>query len=126
MTESHRNITVQVQTDFLEAESEPAAERYVFSYTVTISNTGEIGARLLTRHWVITNADGEVQEVHGEGVVGETPYLKPGSGFRYTSGAILSTPVGTMRGSYQWVDDNGVPFDAPIPLFRLAVPGLLH
>lgn len=126
MDEPRREISVQVQTDFLPGESEPDADRYVFTYTVTIANTGEIGARLLTRHWIITDADGEVREVHGEGVVGETPYLKPGGGFRYTSGAVLTTPVGTMHGTYQWLADDGVPFEASIPLFRLAVPGLLH
>ena len=123
---THREITVQVASDFLAGESEPGENRYVFGYTITLANTGEIGAQLLTRHWIITDADGEVREVHGEGVVGETPYLKPGAGFRYTSGAVLATPVGTMHGSYQWIGDDGIPFDAPIPMFRLAVPGLLH
>ena len=126
MEKPRREISVQVKTDFLAAESEPEDDRYVFAYTVTLANTGDVGARLLTRHWVITDADGEVQEVHGEGVVGETPYLKPGGGFRYTSGAVLTTPVGTMHGNYQWLADDGEPFDANIPLFRLAVPGLLH
>ncbi len=126
MTESRHEINVKVASDFLADQSEPANKRYVFAYTVTIENTGEIGAQLLTRHWIITDADGEVREVHGDGVIGETPYLKPGGGFRYTSGAVLTTPVGTMQGSYQWIGDDGVPFDAPIPLFRLAVPGVLH
>jgi len=121
-----REISVKVQTRFLSGESEPDDDRYVFAYTITLANTGDIGARLLTRHWVITDGDGEVQEVHGEGVIGETPYLKPGGGFRYTSGAVLTTPMGTMHGAYQWVDDDGEPFDAAIPLFRLAIPGLLH
>ncbi|MGH8225496.1 MAG: Co2+/Mg2+ efflux protein ApaG [Gammaproteobacteria bacterium] len=126
MTENRHAINVQVASDFLADQSEPANKRYVFAYTVTIENTGKIGAQLLTRHWIITDADGEVREVHGDGVIGETPYLKPGGGFRYTSGAVLTTPVGTMQGSYQWIGDDGVPFDAPIPLFRLAVPGVLH
>ncbi|HEX5313827.1 MAG TPA: Co2+/Mg2+ efflux protein ApaG [Gammaproteobacteria bacterium] len=121
-----REITVNVESSFLAGESEPEDSRYVFGYTVTLANTGDIGARLLTRHWIITDADGEVREVHGEGVVGEAPYLTPGAGFRYSSGAVLATPVGTMHGSYQWIGDDGVPFDAPIPMFRLAVPGLLH
>ncbi|MGH8273810.1 MAG: Co2+/Mg2+ efflux protein ApaG [Gammaproteobacteria bacterium] len=126
MTESRREIKVQVTSDFLAPQSEPAEHRYVFAYTVTLENTGDIGAQLLTRHWIITDADGEVREVHGEGVIGETPYLKPGAGFRYSSGAVLTTPLGIMQGSYQWIGDDGVPFDASIPLFRLAVPGLLH
>lgn len=126
MTNSEHEIRVQVASDFLPDQSEPANRRYVFAYTITLENIGKIGAQLLTRHWIITDADGEVREVHGEGVIGETPYLKPGGGFRYTSGAVLTTPVGTMQGSYQWIGDDGVPFDAPIPLFRLAVPGVLH
>lgn len=126
MSEPRREISIQVDNEFLSEESEPDSSRYVFSYTITLANTGEVSARLLTRHWVITNADGLVQEVHGEGVVGEQPYLAPGGSFRYTSGAVLATPVGTMQGSYQWVGDDGVAFDAPIPLVRLAVPGLLH
>lgn len=126
MDNPRREISVKVQTRFLSGESEPDDDRYVFAYTITLANTGDIGARLLTRHWVITDGDGEVQEVHGEGVIGETPYLKPGGGFRYTSGAVLTTPMGTMHGAYQWVDDDGEPFDAAIPLFRLAIPGLLH
>ncbi len=126
MAESRREIRVRVASDFLAGQSEPAEARYVFAYTVNLENTGEIGARLLTRHWIITDADGEVREVHGEGVIGETPWLKPGAGFRYSSGAVLTTPLATMQGSYQWVGDDGVPFEAPIPLFRLAVPGLLH
>jgi len=126
MSEPRREISIRVDNEFLIEESEPDSGRYVFAYTITLANTGEVSARLLTRHWVITNADGQVQEVHGEGVVGEQPYLPPGGSFRYTSGAVLETPVGTMHGMYQWVGDDGVAFDAPIPLFRLAVPGLLH
>ena len=98
----------------------------MFSYTITIRNEGEVAARLLTRHWVITDANGRVQEVRGDGVVGEQPYLKPGQGFRYSSGAVLETPVGAMQGSYQMLGDDGARFDAPIPVFRLAMPGMLH
>lgn len=126
MPTTRRTIDVQVTADYLVGESEPGENRYVFSYTITLANTGDIGAQLLTRHWIITDGDGDVREVHGEGVVGENPYLKPGGGFRYTSGAVLPTPLGTMQGSYQWLADDGVAFDAEIPLFRLAVPGLLH
>lgn len=119
-------IRVQVQTQYVQAQSSPADKRYVFAYTITISNQGSRAAKLLTRHWVITDADGRRQEVRGEGVVGEQPHLQPGQGFRYTSGAVLETPVGTMQGSYQMVTDDGEHFDAPIAPFRLAVPGMLH
>jgi ApaG protein len=98
----------------------------VFAYTITIRNEGEVPAKLMTRHWVITDADGRVREVRGDGVVGEQPYLLPGQGFRYSSGAVLETPVGAMHGSYQMVGDDGARFDAPIPAFRLAIPGMLH
>jgi ApaG protein len=98
----------------------------VFSYTITIRNEGQVAARLMTRHWIITDANGKVQEVQGEGVVGEQPYLKPGQGFRYSSGAILETPVGSMQGSYRMVADGGEVFDAPIAPFTLAMPGMLH
>ena len=119
-------ISVDVQTTYLDDQSEPRDQRYVFAYTITIRNDGEVAAKLLTRHWIITDANGRVQEVRGDGVVGEQPYLKPGQGFRYSSGAVLETPVGTMQGSYQMVADDGAQFDAPIAAFRLAMPGMLH
>ena len=119
-------ITVDVDTRYLEDQSDPDEGRFVFAYTITIRNRGEVPARLLTRHWVITDANGKVQEVRGEGVVGEQPHLKPGQGFRYTSGAVLETPVGAMQGSYQMLTDDGVRFDAPIPPFTLAMPGTIH
>jgi ApaG protein len=119
-------IRVDVDTSYLAEQSNPGDRRYVFSYTITIRNEGSVPARLLTRHWVITDSDGKVQEVRGEGVVGEQPYLKPGQGFRYSSGAVLETPVGAMEGSYQMVADDGAQFDAPIAAFRLAMPGLLQ
>jgi ApaG protein len=125
MTIRHK-IGIEVETSYLEDQSEPRERRYVFSYTITIRNEGEVPAKLLTRHWVITDANGRVQEVRGDGVVGEQPYLKPGQGFRYSSGAVLETPVGAMQGSYQMVDDDGTTFDAQIPAFRLAMPGMLH
>ena len=124
-SEQHQ-IRVDVETAFLEEQSEPRDNRYVFSYTITIRNDGPTPARLLTRHWVITDANGKVQEVRGDGVVGEQPHLKPGQGFRYSSGAVIETPVGAMQGSYQMVTDDGLAFDAPIPPFRLAIPGVLH
>jgi ApaG protein len=121
----HR-ISIDVETTYLDDQSEPREQRYVFAYTITIRNEGEVPAKLLTRHWIITDANGRVQEVRGDGVVGEQPYLKPGQGFRYSSGAVLETPVGTMQGSYQMIADDGAQFDAPIAAFRLAMPGMLH
>ena len=120
------DIKVDVATQFVDQQSDPGSDRYVFAYTITIRNQGEVPAKLLTRHWVITDANGKVQEVRGDGVVGEQPHLEPGQGFRYTSGTVLETPVGSMQGSYQMVADDGHRFDAPIAPFRLAVPGLLH
>jgi ApaG protein len=126
MTSVRHRISIDVETTYLDDQSEPREQRYVFAYTITIRNEGEIPAKLLTRHWIITDANGRVQEVRGDGVVGEQPYLKPGQGFRYSSGAVLETPVGTMQGSYQMIADDGAQFDAPIPAFRLAMPGMLH
>ena len=123
--EPHK-IRVDVDTSYLAEQSNPGDQRYVFSYTITIRNEGSVPARLITRHWIITDSNGKVQEVRGEGVVGEQPHLKPGQGFRYSSGAILETPVGAMQGSYQMVTDEGEQFDAPIAAFRLAMPGLLQ
>ena len=120
------DIKVSVETRFLDDQSAPRENRFVFAYTVTISNRGGVAARLLSRHWVITDANGKVQEVRGEGVVGEQPHLMPGQGFRYTSGAVLETPVGSMQGSYRMLADNGVEFDAPIAAFTLAIPGKIH
>jgi len=120
------NIRVEVDTSYLAEQSNPGDKRYVFSYTITIRNEGSVPARLITRHWIITDSNGKVQEVRGEGVVGEQPHLKPGQGFRYSSGAVLETPVGAMQGSYQMVTDDGEHFDAPIAAFRLAMPGLLQ
>ena len=125
MDERHQ-IDIEVETAYLADQSEPSAHRFVFAYTVTLRNAGQVPAKLLTRHWVITDANGRVQEVRGEGVVGEQPHLQPGQGFRYSSGAVLETPVGAMQGSYQMVDDEGAKFDAAIPAFRLAMPGMLH
>jgi ApaG protein len=126
MEQAQHKIRVDVDTSYLEDQSDPKERRYVFSYTITIRNEGRVPARLLTRHWIITDSNGKVQEVRGDGVVGEQPYLKPGQGFRYSSGAVLETPVGAMQGSYQMVSDDGEQFDAPIAAFRLAMPGLLH
>jgi ApaG protein len=125
-SDAQHNIKVDVETLYIESQSVPDQNRFVFAYTVTIRNVGEVPAKLLTRHWVITDADGKVQEVRGEGVVGEQPYLRPGEGFQYTSGTMLETAVGSMRGSYQMVADDGVRFDAEIPPFSLSVPRVLH
>ncbi len=125
VTQEH-NITVQVVSTFIEAQSDVEQGRYVFAYTVTIQNEGTMAAKLLTRHWVITDSNGKVQEVRGEGVVGKQPYLRPGEGFQYTSGTMLETPVGTMHGSYQMIADDGIYFDAEIKPFTLSVPRLLH
>jgi len=120
------NIQVRVATAFIEGQSDADQNRYVFAYTITIHNTGNLPARLLTRHWIITDANGKVQEVRGEGVVGEQPHLQPGEGFQYTSGTMLETPVGTMRGSYQMLADDGTEFEAEIGAFTLSVPRVLH
>ena len=119
-------IDVQVETDYIENQSVPEEHRYVFSYTVTIRNDGDHTAQLVNRHWIITDANGKVQEVKGKGVVGEQPRLNPGETFRYTSGTILDTPVGSMQGTYDMVDNSGNHFDAQIPAFSLARPGSLH
>ena len=119
-------INIDVATDYVDDQSDPAIGRYVFAYTITIANQGEVPAKLMSRHWVITDGNGKVQEVNGDGVVGEQPHLNPGEEFRYSSGAVLETPVGSMQGRYRMQADNGTDFDAPIPAFTLAVPGLLH
>ena len=127
MTESSKyRIDVSVKTAYLADQSAPEMQRYVFAYTITIANIGTVPARLQTRHWIITDANNKVQEVRGEGVVGQQPYLEPGIRFEYTSGAILETPVGTIHGSYQMVADDGAAFDAPIPQFTLSMPRTLH
>ncbi len=123
---SENSIDVNVSAHYVEGQSEPSRNRYVFSYTITITNFGNRPAQLISRHWIITDADGNQQEVHGDGVVGEQPKMEPGEGFRYTSGAILKTPVGSMQGTYHMVDDEGNKFEAPIAAFTLAVPGYLH
>lgn len=119
-------IEVCVETRFLDDQSVPADNRFVFAYTIKLQNQGDIAARLLTRHWIITHGNGRVEEVRGDGVVGEQPWLRPGDGFEYTSGAVLETAVGTMRGSYEMVADDGTRFEADIPEFTLAVPRTLH
>ena len=119
-------IQIDVRTSYLPGQSEPGQNRYVFAYTITITNAGSVPARLVTRHWIITDANEQKREVHGEGVVGEQPYLLPGTSFQYTSGTILETPVGTMQGTYQLIADDGTTFDAEIPSFTLSIPRTLH
>jgi ApaG protein len=120
------HFSVQVQPQYLEEQSEPEQGRYLFAYTVTIRNTGEVTAQLVSRHWIITDSDGQIEEVRGPGVVGEQPVLKPGQSFRYTSGCPLATPVGSMHGSYQCIAEDGTAFEATIPEFVLSVPRTLH
>ena len=120
------DIEVQVAARFLDEQSRPADNRYVFAYTIKIRNLGEITAQLLSRHWIITDGNGKVQEVTGDGVVGEQPRMRPGENYEYTSGAVLETSVGTMRGSYRMVAEDGTEFDAAIPQFTLSIPRTLH
>jgi ApaG protein len=120
------DISIEVATDYLPEQSDPVAERFVFSYTITIINAGNMPAQLISRHWIITDADGRVQEVRGLGVVGHQPLLQPGEKFEYSSGCALNTPVGTMKGSYQMVAEDGTQFDAVIKEFILSMPRVLH
>ena len=120
------NIQVEVQTAYIEDQSSPDNDRYVFAYTINIQNHGQRTAQLLNRHWVITDANGKIQEVRGEGVIGEQPKLRPGESFEYTSGAILETPVGAMEGEYEMVADSGEHFLALINAFSLSIPNIRH
>ncbi|MBE8167349.1 MAG: Co2+/Mg2+ efflux protein ApaG [Shewanella sp.] len=126
MTELNTSIRVEVKTQYIEEQSSPKEEKYLFSYTVTIVNLGKKSAKLMTRHWVITDGNGQQSEVQGEGVVGETPVIEPDTAYQYTSGTMLDSPLGFMEGYYEMVIDNDESFHAAIPRFRLAVPGLLH
>ncbi|HTT13000.1 MAG TPA: Co2+/Mg2+ efflux protein ApaG [Burkholderiaceae bacterium] len=119
-------FTVSAVPHYLAEQSAPDEDQYVFAYTVTIRNTGDVAGKLISRHWIITDGDGEVHEVRGEGVVGEQPELAPGQSFEYTSGCPLTTPVGSMKGSYQCIAADGTRFEAPIPEFVLSVPSRLH
>ena len=120
------NIQIDVETRYVEEQSSPEQNYYVFAYTITIQNRGRQAAQLLTRHWVITDSNRKVQEVRGDGVIGEQPRLKPGEQFVYTSGTMLETAVGTMKGSYQMLAEDGSRFDAPIEEFVLSTPRVLH
>jgi len=125
MSEKNK-VLVEAKPQYIEAQSLPEDNRFVFAYTITITNVGEVPARLLTRHWLITDANGKVQEVNGDGVVGEHPHLNPGDSFRYTSAAMIETPVGVMQGKYQMQSDTGMQFSAQIPKFTLSIPRVLH
>jgi len=120
------DIQVTVTTQYIEAESNSETSRFVFAYTITIENKGDIPAKLLSRHWIITDANNRVQEVKGKGVIGEQPYLRPGQSFQYTSGTMLETPVGSMQGTFQMIADDDHHFDAAINPFSLALPRMLN
>jgi len=127
MQQSQSNhFDIDVETQYLETRSNPNNDHYVFAYTITIRNSGETAARLMSRHWVITDANGKVEEVVGDGVVGQQPFLRPGEDFSYTSGTSLETPVGSMHGSYQMRTENGEHFDTAIEPFSLAKPNAIH
>ena len=126
MADKKHDISVAARTAFVPDQSDLESGRYVFAYTITITNTGSVPAQLVSRHWIITDSNNQVQEVRGLGVVGEQPTLRPNESFQYTSGTAIATPVGTMRGSYQMVAEDGVQFDAPIPEFTLSMPRVLH
>ena len=119
-------IDIEVEPRFLVDQSEPEAGRFVFAYTIRISNRGSVAARLLARHWRITDGNGRTEEVHGDGVVGEQPWLEPGEDYEYTSGVVLETGDGAMQGRYDMLAADGTRFDAPIAPFLLTVPRTLH
>jgi len=124
--QTKNHIAIQALTQYIESQSEPENNKYIFAYTITIKNRGKVPAKLMHRHWLITDSNGKVQEVYGEGVVGEQPRLLPGENYKYTSAAILETPVGIMRGNYEMVSDDGDIFKADIPQFTLSIPRILH
>ncbi len=126
MDKEKHDIHVSVKTRYISERSSPVNRRFVFAYTITISNRGTLGAQLMTRHWIVKDGDEREQHVHGEGVVGEQPYLNPGDWYQYTSGTVIETPVGTMEGSYQMVADDGTVFNAQIPMFILTASAVLH
>jgi ApaG protein len=126
VAEKKYEVTVSAQTQYVAEQSDEEKGRFVFTYTITISNSGSVPAQLVSRHWIITDGRNQVQEVRGLGVVGSQPLLKPGESFEYTSGTAIATPVGTMRGTYQMVAEDGTQFDATIPEFTLSVPRVLH
>jgi len=126
MSSTEYAIDVEVISRFLDEQSAPDEDRFVFAYTVQIRNRGRVPAQLVSRHWIITDANGKIEEVRGRGVIGEQPWLRPGDIFEYTSGAVLETSLGTMRGSYDMIADDGTRFDVPIASFTLSIPRTLH
>ncbi|MGE6388216.1 Co2+/Mg2+ efflux protein ApaG [Pseudomonas sp. NPDC078416] len=126
MSDSRYQVDVSVETRFLAEQSQPEHNRFAFAYTITVQNNGGLPAKLLSRHWVITDGDGQVEEVRGDGVVGQQPLIQPGQSHTYTSGTVMTTKVGNMQGTYQMLAEDGKRFDAVIAPFRLAVPGALH
>lgn len=126
MSDSRYQVDVSVVTRYLTEQSQPEHDRFAFAYTITVQNNGQLPAKLLSRHWVITDGDGHVEEVRGEGVVGQQPLIAAGESHTYTSGTVMTSKVGTMQGTYQMLADDGKRFDAIIKPFRLAVPGALH
>ena len=124
--DSKYQIDITARVNYLAEQSDEADNRYVFAYTITLTNAGAAAVQLISRHWVITDAEHQVQEVRGQGVVGEQPVIKPGQSFEYSSGTVLATQVGTMQGSYQMVAEDGTRFEEPIPMFVLSVPRVLH
>ena len=126
MPDKRYDVAVAARTAFIPDQSDVDNGRYGFAYTITITNTGTVPAQLVSRHWIITDSNNQVQEVRGQGVVGEQPLLRPNESFQYTSGTAIATPVGTMRGSYQMIAEDGVQFDAAIPEFTLSMPRVLH
>ena len=125
-TDKKYEITVTTRTTYVPEQSDTERGRYVFAYTITLKNTGTVAAQLISRHWIITDANNKSQEVRGLGVFGEQPTLRPEQSFEYTSGTAIATPVGTMRGTYQMVGDDGLQFEATIPEFTLSIPRVLH
>ena len=126
MNIDNQSIQVSVTTEYLAGQSQPEESRYAFAYHITIENCSSLPAQLLSRHWVIVDANQERQEVRGAGVIGEQPHIAPGASFKYSSEVVLDTPVGTMEGSYQLVDENGSSFDATIEPFLLSTPNAVH
>jgi ApaG protein len=126
MSDPRYQVDVSVTTRFLAEQSQPEHDRFAFAYSITVSNNGSLPARLLSRHWVITDGNGHVEEVRGEGVVGQQPLIDAGKSHNYSSGTVMTTKVGTMQGTYQMLAEDGTRFDAVIKPFRLAVPGALH
>ena len=126
MKSPNKSVSINIATQYLEQQSSREKKQYAFAYHVTISNMSNFSAQLLTRHWVITDGNQEREEVHGSGVIGRQPIIKPGMSYEYTSGVILKTPIGTMQGSYNLIDDNGVGFDVSIETFLLSVPNMVH